>query len=117
MSNAASIFSINATEQQAEALARNPFVLQVEEVDEIRLSTVQSLPPPFPIGGKTLWNLDRIDQLGTADLRRDDPRRLPQWRLGVWQRQLHECMSEDNPLAALSPTTSRADRSAPDRRP
>jgi serine protease len=69
MNNAASIFSIEATEQQAAAIARNPFVLQVEEVGEVYPSAVQTLPPPSTINlqGKTLWNLDRIDQWGTAD--------------------------------------------------
>ena len=63
MNNAANIFSMKATPQKAAALAHNPFVLSVEEVDEVYLSAVQTLPPPFPIGGKSLWNLDRIDQL------------------------------------------------------
>src|SRR5688572_25297669 len=44
MNNAASIFSIQATEQQAAAISRNPFVLQVEEVDEVYPSTVQAVP-------------------------------------------------------------------------
>lgn len=67
MNNAASIFSIEATEQQAAALAHNPFVLQVEEVGEVHPSAVQSVPSTLTFGGRSLWNLDRIDQWGTAD--------------------------------------------------
>jgi Subtilase family len=67
MNNAASIFSIQATEQQAAALAHNPFVLQVEEVDEVHPSAIQSVPSTLTFGGRYLWNLDRIDQWGTAD--------------------------------------------------
>jgi Subtilase family len=67
MNNAASIFSIQATEQQAAALAHHPFVLNVEEVGEVHLSTVQSVPSTLTYGGRSLWNLDRIDQWGTAD--------------------------------------------------
>ena len=67
MNNAASIFSIQATEQQAAAISHNPFVLQVEEVDEVYPSTVQSVPSSQTYGGRYLWNLDRIDQWGTAN--------------------------------------------------
>lgn len=67
MNNVARIFSIKATEQQAAAIAHNPFVLQVEEVDEVYPSAIQSVPSTQLYGNRYLWNLDRIDQWGTAD--------------------------------------------------
>lgn len=67
MNNTARIFSVKMTEAQATVLARHPFVLQVEEVGEMYLSEVQTLPPPAPLNGLPLWHLDRTDQWGTAN--------------------------------------------------
>lgn len=67
MNHIISLFSVDMSEAQAAALALNPHVLDVEEVAEVHLSTIQTLPPPAPLNTLDLWNLDRIDQYGTQN--------------------------------------------------
>jgi serine protease len=67
VNNTASIFSASLNEVQAQAIAQHPAVLHVEEVGKVYLSEVQPLPPPAPLNALNLWNLDRIDQWGTAN--------------------------------------------------
>jgi subtilisin family serine protease len=67
MNNIMNLFSVEMTEAQATALARHPWIADVEEVAEVHLSTIQPLPPAPPLNNLHLWNLDRIDQYGTAD--------------------------------------------------
>ena len=67
LNNAAQIFTVEMNEHQAEAMSHNPHVLQIEENAPVHLSAIQNLPPPAPLNWMDLWNLDRIDQWGTAN--------------------------------------------------
>lgn len=64
MNHIVNLLSVDMTEAQATALASNPLVAAVEEVAEVHLSTIQTLPPPrvISVGGSGRQTINGVLQ-------------------------------------------------------